>query len=53
MDPAQIIFIFAHQLGMIPLTGTQNPQHMAQDLSAMKFRLEDSELEFLLQCGLK
>lgn len=53
VDPAQIIFIFAHQLGMIPLTGTQNPQHMAQDLSAMKYRLDSSELEFLLQCGLK
>lgn len=53
VEPAQVVFIFAHQSGMIPLTGTQNPIHMAQDLNAMKYRLDSSELEFLLQCGLK
>lgn len=31
--PAQIIFRFARQVGMIPLTGTTSPQHMREDLA--------------------
>jgi diketogulonate reductase-like aldo/keto reductase len=30
----QVIFRFAQQLGMLPLTGTSDPTHMAQDLAA-------------------
>lgn len=30
--PAQIIFSFARQLGMLPLTGTKDPAHMREDL---------------------
>jgi diketogulonate reductase-like aldo/keto reductase len=32
--PAQVIFRFALQLGMICLTGTSDPDHMRQDLAA-------------------
>ena len=31
---AQVIFRFAMQIGMLPLTGTTNPQHMREDLQA-------------------
>src|SRR4051812_31499780 len=31
---AQVVFRFAMQVGMLPLTGTSNPQHMREDLQA-------------------
>jgi diketogulonate reductase-like aldo/keto reductase len=31
--PAQLIFAFAAQVGMIPLTGTTSPHHMREDLA--------------------
>ncbi|MEY4705935.1 MAG: hypothetical protein RL042_2140, partial [Nitrospirota bacterium] len=31
---AQVVFRFAMQVGMLPLTGTTNPQHMKEDLQA-------------------
>src|SRR3989454_6049326 len=34
---AQVIFRFAMQIGMLPLTGTTNPQHMKEDLQAERF----------------
>ncbi len=30
--PAQLVFRFARQVGMIPLTGTTSPKHMSEDL---------------------
>lgn len=30
--PAQVVFRFAQQLGMLPLTGTTDPAHMREDL---------------------
>ncbi|MGA2370099.1 MAG: aldo/keto reductase family protein [Candidatus Korobacteraceae bacterium] len=30
--PAQVVFSFAHTVGMLPLTGTCNAEHMKQDL---------------------
>jgi diketogulonate reductase-like aldo/keto reductase len=36
--PAQVVFAFARSIGMLPLTGTSNPEHMKQDLAS--FRLE-------------
>lgn len=41
----QVVFAFARQLGMLPLTGTSNPEHMRVDLSALDVRLERAELE--------
>jgi len=32
--PAQIVFAFAQAIGILPLTGTSNPEHMRQDLAA-------------------
>jgi diketogulonate reductase-like aldo/keto reductase len=35
----QIIFAFARRLGMLPLTGTSSPEHMAQDLASSQLAL--------------
>lgn len=37
--PAQIIFAFARQAGMLPLTGTTNAEHMKQDLESRSLEL--------------
>jgi diketogulonate reductase-like aldo/keto reductase len=44
VTPAQLVFRFALQLGMIPLTGTSDPAHMAQDLAVFDFELTAAEL---------
>ena len=43
--PAQIIFRFAMQIGMLPLTGTTSQQHMKEDLQAEHFSLSTEELQ--------
>jgi diketogulonate reductase-like aldo/keto reductase len=47
---AQIIFRFAQQIGMLPLTGTTNPAHMREDL-AMDFELSDDEMQQIETIG--
>jgi len=42
---AQIVFRFATEVGMIPLTGTTNPQHMRADLDIWDFDLRPDEIE--------
>lgn len=42
--PEQIIFRFAIQVGMVPLTGTCNTQHMQQDLAIYDFELTAEEI---------
>jgi diketogulonate reductase-like aldo/keto reductase len=37
--PAQIIFAFARQIGMLPLTGTSSAEHMKQDLASLSQEL--------------
>ncbi len=37
--PAQIVFVFARQVGMLPLTGTTNAEHMRQDLASLEITL--------------
>jgi diketogulonate reductase-like aldo/keto reductase len=37
--PAQIIFAFARQVGMLPLTGTSSAEHMRQDLESRSLEL--------------
>ncbi len=32
--PAQIVFSFARTVGMLPMTGTSNPEHMRQDVAS-------------------
>lgn len=41
---AQVIFRFAQQIGMVPLTGTTNPEHMAHDLESERFTLTPEDL---------
>jgi diketogulonate reductase-like aldo/keto reductase len=45
--PAQIVFAFARQMGMLPLTGTTDPLHMKQDLESVSLVLEDKELNII------
>ena len=45
--PAQVIFRFAMQVGMIPLTGTTNETHMKEDLSCINFSLSDEDVRFI------
>ena len=40
----EIIFNFAHRLGMIPLTGTTNKKHMEEDLKFLQIELTDDEI---------
>jgi diketogulonate reductase-like aldo/keto reductase len=42
---AQIIFRFALQVGMIPLTGTSDAGHMRADLQALDFALDGDEVD--------
>jgi diketogulonate reductase-like aldo/keto reductase len=41
---SQIVFRFALEVGMIPLTGTSDPQHMREDLEAFDFELQPAEV---------
>jgi diketogulonate reductase-like aldo/keto reductase len=43
----QIVFRFAIQVGMIPLTGTSDAGHMQADLEVFDFRLEPAEVAWL------
>jgi diketogulonate reductase-like aldo/keto reductase len=42
---AQIVFRFALEVGMVPLTGTTDAGHMRADLEVFDFRLEATEVE--------
>ena len=42
--PAQVVFRFAMQVGMLPLTGTTDAAHMAEDLAAGEFELSGEEV---------
>jgi diketogulonate reductase-like aldo/keto reductase len=44
-NTAQIIFRFAMQIGMLPLTGTTSQQHMKEDLQAEQLALSTEEIE--------
>jgi diketogulonate reductase-like aldo/keto reductase len=43
--PAQIIFRFAMQIGMLPLTGTTSERHMREDLQVQQLTLSSEEIE--------
>ncbi len=49
--PAQTIFRFARQVGMLPLTGTSSPVHMRQDLAIDDFALDAQELATIDAAG--
>src|SRR5216683_708280 len=42
--PAQVVFRFAVAVGMLPLTGTSNPEHMKQDLAGRALALSADEV---------
>lgn len=48
---AQIVFRFSQQIGMLPLTGTTNQQHMAEDLQCERFTLSPDELALIETIG--
>ena len=45
--PAQVIFRFAQQIGMLPLTGTSSEQHMKEDLEIEQFELSPTEVNHI------
>jgi diketogulonate reductase-like aldo/keto reductase len=43
----ELVFRFASQIGMLPLTGTSNAEHMRLDLGVLDFELEQADVEIL------
>lgn len=50
--PAQVIFAFAIQIGMLPLTGTTNPEHMQEDLQAGQLVLSSDDIQRIETMGI-
>jgi diketogulonate reductase-like aldo/keto reductase len=44
-SPEQIVFRFALEVGMLPLTGTTRAEHMEEDLKVLDFELDKSEVD--------
>ncbi len=42
---AQVVFRFALEVGMVPLTGTTDAGHMRADLDVFDFRLDPEDIE--------
>jgi diketogulonate reductase-like aldo/keto reductase len=49
---AQVVFRFAMQVGMLPLTGTTNPQHMKDDLEAEQLTLTAEDMQLIEAIGM-
>jgi diketogulonate reductase-like aldo/keto reductase len=47
----QVVFRFALQLGMLPLTGTTDTEHMEQDLAVYDMELTEDEMETVRRMG--
>lgn len=45
--PAQILFRYLTQYGVVPLTGTRSVEHMREDLEIVGFELDAEELEII------
>jgi diketogulonate reductase-like aldo/keto reductase len=43
--PAQVVFRFALQVGMLPITGTTDAGHMREDLGALQFELSQADVD--------
>jgi diketogulonate reductase-like aldo/keto reductase len=50
-SPAQVVFRFAMQIGMIALTGTSSASHMRADLVCVEFELEPDEVRAIESVG--
>jgi diketogulonate reductase-like aldo/keto reductase len=48
---SQVVFKFCRQVGMLPLTGTTNPQHMREDLAIDDFELTADEIATIEGAG--
>ncbi len=48
---AQVIYRFALQSGMLPMTGTTNPEHMKEALAGINLELTDQDLTEIEQLG--
>ena len=44
---SQVVFRFALDIGMIPLTGTTNADHMRADLEVFEFQLEPADVKII------
>jgi len=42
---AQVIFSLARQIGMLPLTGTSNADHMKEDLESLSLKLSQEDVQ--------
>jgi diketogulonate reductase-like aldo/keto reductase len=49
--PAQVVFRFAMEVGMMPLTGTSDPAHMAEDLRAHRLDLTAEDVAVIERLG--
>jgi len=49
---AQVVFRFAMQVGMLPLTGTTNEQHMKDDLQAERLTLTAEDIRIIETVGM-
>jgi diketogulonate reductase-like aldo/keto reductase len=45
----QVVFRFALQVGMVPLTGTSRLAHMEEDLGAFDFELADADVQSIVR----
>jgi diketogulonate reductase-like aldo/keto reductase len=45
--PAQVVFRFALDVGMLPLTGTTDPAHLAEDLAILEGVLADQDVQVI------
>jgi diketogulonate reductase-like aldo/keto reductase len=48
---AQVIFRFALDVGMIPITGTTSADHMRTDLNVFDFRLDAADVALIESCA--
>ena len=48
----QVVFRFAIELAMLPLTGTTDRAHMREDLDIFDFTLSEEDLEVILDLGM-
>jgi len=49
---AKVVFRFAMQIGMLPLTGTTNQQHMKEDLQAEQITLTAEDMQVIETIGM-
>lgn len=51
--PAQVVFSFARMIGILPLTGTSNADHMKQDLASRDLKLSDETVQQIESLAIK